>query len=162
MCISTALWWHKNVKISLYPFNIHVNVTTVLKIVHCHESGKMIMSQTNFDMTSALVQILSDKYFSFLYLVDWVIRLPFSSIKFELFGNNIGNKIVSLSFIDRLCGVVKHVTNVTSCSSAERCILAYLYDLYISCSHLRVSVPFYANLHSCWFFSSKNRCGCFP
>ncbi|XP_033637539.1 mediator of RNA polymerase II transcription subunit 12-like protein isoform X2 [Asterias rubens] len=36
-----------------------------------------------------------------------------------------------------LCGVVKHVTNVTVCSSAERCILAYLYDLYTSCSHLK-------------------------
>ena len=42
----------------------------------------------------------------------------------------------------RLCGVVKHVNNVTSCSSAERCIHAYLYDLYTSCSHLRVSLVF--------------------
>ncbi|XP_063967745.1 mediator of RNA polymerase II transcription subunit 12-like protein isoform X1 [Lytechinus pictus] len=36
-----------------------------------------------------------------------------------------------------LCGVVKHVSNVTNCTSAERCILAYLYDLYTSCSHLK-------------------------
>uniref|UniRef100_A0A8C4W9H2 Mediator complex subunit 12L n=1 Tax=Gopherus evgoodei TaxID=1825980 RepID=A0A8C4W9H2_9SAUR len=36
-----------------------------------------------------------------------------------------------------LCGVVKHVVNPTECSSPERCILAYLYDLYVSCSHLR-------------------------
>uniref|UniRef100_A0ABI7WP49 Mediator complex subunit Med12 domain-containing protein n=1 Tax=Felis catus TaxID=9685 RepID=A0ABI7WP49_FELCA len=35
-----------------------------------------------------------------------------------------------------LCGVVKHVVNPSECSS-ERCILAYLYDLYVSCSHLR-------------------------
>ena len=37
----------------------------------------------------------------------------------------------------RLCGVVKHVVNPSECSSPERCILAYLYDLYVSCSHLR-------------------------
>ncbi|XP_063298596.1 mediator of RNA polymerase II transcription subunit 12-like protein [Pelobates fuscus] len=36
-----------------------------------------------------------------------------------------------------LCGVVKHVVNPSDCSSPERCILAYLYDLYVSCSHLR-------------------------
>uniref|UniRef100_A0A4W3I3C4 Mediator complex subunit 12L n=1 Tax=Callorhinchus milii TaxID=7868 RepID=A0A4W3I3C4_CALMI len=37
-----------------------------------------------------------------------------------------------------LCGVVKHVVNPSECSSPERCILAYLYDLYVSCSHLRI------------------------
>lgn len=37
----------------------------------------------------------------------------------------------------RLCSVVKHVVNPSECSSPERCILAYLYDLYVSCSHLR-------------------------
>ncbi|XP_077204785.1 mediator of RNA polymerase II transcription subunit 12-like protein isoform X2 [Paroedura picta] len=36
-----------------------------------------------------------------------------------------------------LCGVVKHIINPSECSSPERCILAYLYDLYVSCSHLR-------------------------
>ncbi|KAM9316506.1 mediator of RNA polymerase II transcription subunit 12-like protein [Gastrophryne carolinensis] len=36
-----------------------------------------------------------------------------------------------------LCSVVKHVVNPSECSSAERCILAYLYDLYISCSPIR-------------------------
>uniref|UniRef100_A0A4W3I9L6 Mediator complex subunit 12 n=1 Tax=Callorhinchus milii TaxID=7868 RepID=A0A4W3I9L6_CALMI len=36
-----------------------------------------------------------------------------------------------------LCGVVKHGVNPADCSSAERCILAYLYDLYTSCSHLK-------------------------
>ncbi|XP_075426563.1 mediator of RNA polymerase II transcription subunit 12-like protein isoform X3 [Ascaphus truei] len=36
-----------------------------------------------------------------------------------------------------LCGVVKQVVNPSECSSPERCILAYLYDLYLSCSHLR-------------------------
>ena len=40
-------------------------------------------------------------------------------------------------FLLRLCGVVKHVVNPSECSSPERCILAYLYDLYVSCSHLR-------------------------
>lgn len=36
-----------------------------------------------------------------------------------------------------LCKVVKHVTNPGDCSSAERCILAYLFDLYSSCSLLK-------------------------
>lgn len=36
-----------------------------------------------------------------------------------------------------LCKVVKHVTNPGDCSSAERCILAYLFDLYSSCGHLK-------------------------
>lgn len=45
--------------------------------------------------------------------------------------------ISSYIFLLRLCGVVKHVVNPSECSSPERCILAYLYDLYVSCSHLR-------------------------
>jgi mediator of RNA polymerase II transcription subunit 12 len=40
-----------------------------------------------------------------------------------------------------LCKVVKHVTNPSDCSSAERCILAYLYDLYGSCSILKTKPP---------------------
>lgn len=36
-----------------------------------------------------------------------------------------------------LCKVVKHVTNPGDCSSAERCILAHLYDLYSSCILLK-------------------------
>lgn len=31
---------------------------------------------------------------------------------------------------EALCRTVKHVTNPADCTSAERCILAYLYDLY--------------------------------
>lgn len=38
---------------------------------------------------------------------------------------------------DGLCKVVKHVTNPGDCSSAERCILAHLYDLYSSCNLLK-------------------------
>jgi len=37
-----------------------------------------------------------------------------------------------------LCKVVKHVDKPSDCSSAERAILAYLYDLYTSCSYLKV------------------------
>lgn len=37
----------------------------------------------------------------------------------------------------RLRIVVKSGVNPADCSSAERCILAYLYDLYTSCSHLK-------------------------
>ena len=43
----------------------------------------------------------------------------------------------TLSLLNRLCGVVKHGMNRSDGSSAERCILAYLYDLYTSCSHLK-------------------------
>ncbi|XP_064639525.1 mediator of RNA polymerase II transcription subunit 12-like protein isoform X2 [Lineus longissimus] len=41
------------------------------------------------------------------------------------------------SAFEGLCGVVKHVGNPSDCTSAERCILAYLYDLYTSCSYLK-------------------------
>lgn len=39
--------------------------------------------------------------------------------------------------VSRLRIVVKSGVNPADCSSAERCILAYLYDLYTSCSHLK-------------------------
>lgn len=42
---------------------------------------------------------------------------------------------MSLSY--RLRIVIKTGVNPADCSSAERCILAYLYDLYTSCSHLK-------------------------
>lgn len=38
---------------------------------------------------------------------------------------------------ESLCKVVKHVDKPSDCSSAERAILAYLYDLYTSCSYLK-------------------------
>lgn len=41
------------------------------------------------------------------------------------------------SVFEGLCKIVKHVTNPSDCSSAERCILAYLYDLYSACSLLK-------------------------
>lgn len=37
-----------------------------------------------------------------------------------------------------LCKVVKHVSIPSDCSSAERCILAHLYDLYSTCSLLKI------------------------
>lgn len=40
-----------------------------------------------------------------------------------------------------LCKVVKHVSNPSDCTSAERCILAYLYDIYLACSILRTKPP---------------------
>lgn len=43
----------------------------------------------------------------------------------------------TLAVFEGLCKVVKHVNNPGDCSSAERCILAYLYDLYTSCSLLK-------------------------
>ena len=41
---------------------------------------------------------------------------------------------------ESLCRIVKHVTNPADCSSAERCILAYLWDLYSCCSFLKVQL----------------------
>lgn len=41
---------------------------------------------------------------------------------------------------DGLCKVVKHVSTPGDCSSAERCVLAHLYDLYSSC-HLLKAKP---------------------
>lgn len=43
----------------------------------------------------------------------------------------------TLAVFEGLCKVVKNVTNVADCSSAERCILAYLLDLYSSCYMLK-------------------------
>lgn len=49
----------------------------------------------------------------------------------------LGNDCVLIPPIPRLRIVVKSGVNPAECSSAERCILAYLYDLYTSCSHLK-------------------------
>ncbi|KAG1673141.1 Mediator of RNA polymerase II transcription subunit 12-like protein [Nymphon striatum] len=43
------------------------------------------------------------------------------------------------SAFDGLCKLVKNVNNPTDCSSAERCILVHLYDLYTSCNFIRQS-----------------------
>lgn len=43
----------------------------------------------------------------------------------------------TVSVFEGLCRIIKHVNNPTECSSAERCILAYLSDLYESCLILR-------------------------
>lgn len=55
--------------------------------------------------------------------------------------SNFGKILVSpdqtSAVFEGLCKVVKHVTNPGDCSSAERCILAYLFDLYSSCSLLK-------------------------
>lgn len=45
------------------------------------------------------------------------------------------------AIFEGLCKVVKHVSNPSDCTSAERCILAYLYDLYLACSILRTKPP---------------------
>jgi mediator of RNA polymerase II transcription subunit 12 len=43
----------------------------------------------------------------------------------------------TLSVFEGLWKLVRHVSNPSDCSSAERCILCYLYDLYSSYNHLR-------------------------
>lgn len=50
---------------------------------------------------------------------------------------SISNDVCSDHAVCRLRIVVKSGVNPAECSSAERCILAYLYDLYTSCSHLK-------------------------
>lgn len=51
----------------------------------------------------------------------------------------------------RLRIVVKSGVNPAECSSAERCILAYLYDLYTSCSHLKNKFVEIFRLEKCSF-----------
>lgn len=46
-----------------------------------------------------------------------------------------------LSIFEGLCRVAKHVNNPSECTSAERCILVYLLDLYSSCSLLKSKPP---------------------
>lgn len=46
-----------------------------------------------------------------------------------------------LPLFEGLCRVVKHVSNPMECTSAERCILIYLLDLYSSCSLLKSKPP---------------------
>lgn len=51
----------------------------------------------------------------------------------------------------RLRIVVKSGVNPADCSSAERCILAYLYDLYTSCSHLKSKFGEIFRYGAIWF-----------
>lgn len=46
-----------------------------------------------------------------------------------------------LPIFESLCRIVKHVTNPNECTSAERCVLIYLLDLYSSCSLLKSKPP---------------------
>ncbi|RWS26166.1 thyroid hormone receptor-associated protein-like protein, partial [Leptotrombidium deliense] len=43
----------------------------------------------------------------------------------------------TIAVFDGLYKLVKHVTNPADCTSAERCILCYMYELYYACNHLR-------------------------
>lgn len=66
--------------------------------------------------------------------------------------NNLSSISVSADQVsavfEGLCKVVKHVTNPSDCSSAERCILAYLYDLYSACSLLKTKPQSPENFHN--------------
>lgn len=46
-----------------------------------------------------------------------------------------------LPVFEGLCKIVRHVVNPSVCTSAERCILFFLYDLYLSCSLLKSKPP---------------------
>ncbi|XP_073983831.1 mediator complex subunit kohtalo isoform X1 [Rhodnius prolixus] len=43
----------------------------------------------------------------------------------------------TVAVFEGLCRVVKHISNPADCSSAERCVLSHLYDLYAACSLLK-------------------------
>ncbi|XP_075535912.1 mediator of RNA polymerase II transcription subunit 12-like protein isoform X4 [Dermacentor variabilis] len=43
----------------------------------------------------------------------------------------------TLQACESLCKLVKNVANPAECTSAERCVLCYLHDLYSSCSYLK-------------------------
>ncbi|XP_014240194.1 mediator of RNA polymerase II transcription subunit 12 isoform X2 [Cimex lectularius] len=43
----------------------------------------------------------------------------------------------TVAVFEGLCRVVKHISNPGDCSSAERCVLSHLYDLYASCNLLK-------------------------
>lgn len=61
---------------------------------------------------------------------------PTQAVVLMLFSFVVSTDQTSAVF-EGLCKVVKHVSNPGDCSSAERCILAHLYDLYSSCSFLK-------------------------
>ena len=55
-----------------------------------------------------------------------------------------------VAVFEGLCRIVKHVLNPSDCTSAERCILAHLYDLYTSCTLLKTkphAVETFANAY---------------
>lgn len=64
-----------------------------------------------------------------------------------LMSHRLINRFVPVSYdqvlpvFEGLCRVVRHVTNPNVCTSAERCILIFLYDLYSSCSLLKSRPP---------------------
>ncbi|KFM81956.1 Mediator of RNA polymerase II transcription subunit 12, partial [Stegodyphus mimosarum] len=43
----------------------------------------------------------------------------------------------TLAVFDGLCRIIKHINTPTDCSSAERCILSYLFDMNSSCSYVK-------------------------
>ncbi|XP_076370100.1 mediator complex subunit kohtalo isoform X2 [Tachypleus tridentatus] len=48
----------------------------------------------------------------------------------------------TISAFEGLCKIIKQLNSPTDCTSAERCILCYLYDMYTSCSsYLKSKVP---------------------
>ncbi|XP_018430366.1 PREDICTED: mediator of RNA polymerase II transcription subunit 12-like, partial [Nanorana parkeri] len=67
------------------------------------------------------------------------------------------NQEQTAQVFEGLCGVVKHGMNRSDGSSAERCILAYLYDLYMYCSHLKSK---YGELFSDFCSKVKNTIYC--
>ena len=54
---------------------------------------------------------------------------------------------VSTHVFFSIVGVVKHVDDPTHCTSAERCILAYVHDLYNACYCVRVSIDNSTHTH---------------
>lgn len=77
-------------------------------------------------------------------IVAFCVRLIFKNIilslsnhyKLTFLNFSVSTEQTSAVF-EQLCRLVKPVVNPGDCSSAERCILVHLHDLYSACIHLR-------------------------
>jgi len=105
-----------------YTTNLSLYVVGVLRRYHCCLLCKYFNLSFRIFKKMILIMILNYKnniYLIFVYII--VIVSPEQTT----------------AVFDLLCKVVKHVSNPSDCSSAERCVLAHLYDLYSTCSLLK-------------------------
>jgi mediator of RNA polymerase II transcription subunit 12 len=105
-----------------YTTNLSLYVVGVLRRYHCCLLCKYFNLLFRIFKKMILIMILNYKnniYLIFVYII--VIVSPEQTT----------------AVFDLLCKVVKHVSNPSDCSSAERCVLAHLYDLYSTCSLLK-------------------------
>lgn len=99
-----------------YTTNLSLYVVGVLRRYHCCLLCKFI-------------NIFC--YFSYIFKLCYIFILHLNNCYI------IVSPEQTTAVFDLLCKVVKHVSNPSDCSSAERCVLAHLYDLYSTCSLLK-------------------------